>query len=174
MKYIVTIAAVLIVLLALQACVSKMSKKQQMEMKKMNHFELGFTDSSVPPPFHRSYEITVSGDTIHLIVNSYGDILVDTTLNAPPMVFDTIQNLLLNHRIVFKKKISKKEVSCTGGTTKYIAYRTPNLEEGMDGSIYYCGGKEYGNIGGDLSLFMKELEERIIPDLRGIINETRG
>lgn len=172
MKYIIAFTTVLVLLLALQACVSKMSKKQELGMKNMNRFEFEFTDSSVPPPYHRSYEIVVTADTIHVVVDSYGDILVDTTFSTPTAPFDTIQNLLLTHNIVFKKKKSLQDVNCTGGTTQSIAYYTPNPEEGMNGSIYYCGGKEYGNISGDLRLFAKEFEKTFVPNLKDMIATT--
>lgn len=172
MKYIIAFTTVLILLLALQACVSKMSKKQELGMKNMNRFEFEFTDSSVPPPFHRSYEIVVTADTVHVVIDSYGDILVDTTLPTPTAPFDTIQNLLLTHNIVFKKKRSRNDGGCTGGTIQSIAYRTPNPEEAMDGSLYYCGGEEYGNIGGDLRLFAKEFEQIFVPNLKEMIRET--
>ncbi|WP_156393624.1 MULTISPECIES: hypothetical protein [unclassified Nocardioides] len=39
-----------------------------------------FTDSSVPPEDHRSWDLTLDQDTVHLVVDSYGDVLADETV----------------------------------------------------------------------------------------------
>lgn len=42
-----------------------------------------FTDSSVPPEHHRSWDLTLDQDTVHLVVDSYGDVLTDETVDMP-------------------------------------------------------------------------------------------
>ena len=36
-----------------------------------------FTDSSVPPQYHRSVTLTVTRDEAHIVIDSYGDVLAD-------------------------------------------------------------------------------------------------
>ena len=44
---------------------------------------LRFRDSSVPPAYHRSYVLTVSEGQVHVVVDSYGDVLHDVTKPLP-------------------------------------------------------------------------------------------
>jgi hypothetical protein len=44
---------------------------------------LRFRDSSVPPEYHRSYVLTVSEGQVHVVVDSYGDVLHDVTKPLP-------------------------------------------------------------------------------------------
>ena len=42
-----------------------------------------FTDSSVPPQYHRSVTLTVTRDEAHIVVDSYGDVLADERVATP-------------------------------------------------------------------------------------------
>jgi hypothetical protein len=44
---------------------------------------LAFTDSSVAPEYHRSYTLTVNAQGVHVVVDSYGDVLHDVTEDVP-------------------------------------------------------------------------------------------
>lgn len=46
-----------------------------------------FFDSSVPPPSHRSLELTVSRTQSRLVIDSYGDVLADESRPTPPEVW---------------------------------------------------------------------------------------
>lgn len=49
---------------------------------------LAFTDSSVAPEYHRSYTLTVSAKGVHVVVDSYGDVLHDVTEDVPEEQWD--------------------------------------------------------------------------------------
>lgn len=42
-----------------------------------------FTDSSVEPDYHRSWDLTLDQDTVHLVVDSYGDVIADENAEMP-------------------------------------------------------------------------------------------
>lgn len=42
-----------------------------------------FRDSSVPPEFHRSWTLTLDQDRIHVVVDSYGDVIAEETAAMP-------------------------------------------------------------------------------------------
>jgi len=48
------------------------SKEMKPETTKIIY---SYGDSSVPPQYHRSYTITVTNEKLHIVVDSYGDIL---------------------------------------------------------------------------------------------------
>ncbi len=170
-KYFLAVSALILGLIVLQGCNSILMKKQQTNRENMTGFQYKFTDSSVPPPYHRSYVIDIDSDTIHVVVNSYGDILADTTFEAPAEALDTINNLLIQHKIVIKKQSSKDNAGCTGGTTQSIAY-TAQDSLLQTGSVYYCGGNAYGNVVGDFKKFGEDFRATLVPQLGGIIAKT--
>ena len=74
-----------------------------------------FTDSSVPPEYHRSWDLTLDQDTVHLVVDSYGDVLADETVEMPAgrwkeFVAD------LDGAIDDLGEAEDVEEGCTGGT----------------------------------------------------------
>ncbi|MDP1877702.1 MAG: hypothetical protein Q8M17_09115 [Actinomycetota bacterium] len=73
-----------------------------------------FHDSSVPPPYHRSYVLTVTQDEARIVIDSYGDVLADETAPTPPEVWEqlaaslpTVQGLV----------VASADPGCTGGTS---------------------------------------------------------
>lgn len=50
--------------------------------------EYRFFDSSVPPPFHRSFTLEVRPDSARLVVDSYGDVLRDVRLLLDAAAWD--------------------------------------------------------------------------------------
>lgn len=171
-KYFLAVSVLILAFIALQGCNSILLKKQQNNRENMTSFRYKFTDSSVPPPYHRSYVIDIENDTIHVVVNSYGDVLADTTFEAPAAALDTINNLLIQHKIVIKKKHSKDNSGCTGGTTQSIAYAAQDSLR-QTGSVYYCGGNAYGNVAGDFKKFGEDFRAALVPELKDIIAKTK-
>ena len=120
-----------------------------------------FDDSSVPPRYHRSFTVKVNSDSISLIVDSYGDILVDTTFSISAEEFDKLVDYTEECGI---KNQSKKEIEegCSGGTSKTIgAYK--NEETIFYGTCYKCGGQTYGDLSGDADKFAKYITA-LIPE----------
>lgn len=71
-----------------------------------------FHDSSVAPEYHRSYTITVWDSSAHLVIDSYGDVLVDQTINIEPEVWQRT----LDAAGAFRDTESIPNDGCTGGT----------------------------------------------------------
>lgn len=45
--------------------------------------EAHFRDSSVPPKYHRSWTLTLDADQVHLVVDSYGEVIAEKTVAMP-------------------------------------------------------------------------------------------
>lgn len=72
-----------------------------------------FLDSSVPPPYHRSYELTVRADESRIAVDSYGDVLAQERVATDPTVWSTLGATIEE---VTSLSAQQPEEGCTGGT----------------------------------------------------------
>lgn len=134
------------------------SKKISFEKMDIDEIIYSYQDSSVPPPYHRSYDITITKDSLHIIVDSYGDIISDTSFINTPEQFQSIIESLDNFDI--KNCIETFDNGCTGGTGRRIKC----LKKGeiiFSGYVYYCGGEQYGNMSGDVKSFGKSVTSLI-------------
>ncbi len=121
----------------------------------------GYQDASVPPEDHRSYTIYLTNKNYRFVVDSYGEIIKDTTL-----VLANQKEKVKQVLTAFKKhKIKNMEeqvddIGCTGGNGEFIKI-TKEGERFFNGSNYYCGGKTIGNLTGDVKGFLKELKAQV-------------
>jgi hypothetical protein len=153
-----------LLLLGLFSCASPNEK----EVKEMNYLVFEFHDSSVPPPYHRSYELRFEGSTVHVIVDSYGDILTDEVVELGEEKVKEAFELVKKHQVVNKEKTSEDE-GCTGGTGVSVAYGL-NDEVHCDGYVYFCGGGEFGDLSGDLAGLKSDLRS-LIPEFSSFLKE---
>ena len=133
-------------------------------------FVYRFTDSSVPPPYHRSYSIDVSESTVHLTIDSYGDILLDETYTILPEQY----NDFIKKLIALKLKNKPENIDthgCSGGTEDSFTIKFPDSKKTMAGSVYHCGGKDYGNLKGKIA-DAKDLFKSMVPDFAGKMEST--
>jgi len=161
---------VLVLIISFSACKSVKSNKEMKKLKDLEQFTYKFGDSSVPPPYHRSYSIMMDADTIQLTVDSYGDILAKETYPMPKDGLQKIGEAIMKHNIK-KRKDKKENGGCTGGTTRHISYSCKGEEEDFSASLLYCGGDTFGTLSGDIDSFFVELKT-FVPDLHDVIRST--
>ncbi|MDG1841093.1 MAG: hypothetical protein P8I93_01960 [Crocinitomicaceae bacterium] len=123
----------------------------------------GYQDASVPPDDHRSYTIYLTNENYRFVVDSYGEIIKDTTL-----VLANQKEKIKNTQKAFKScKIKNREqkiedMGCTGGNGEFIKI----IRDGeivFHGSNYYCAGKTEGNLIGDIKTFLSNLKSEVDP-----------
>lgn len=73
-----------------------------------------FRDSSVPPPYHRSYVLTFDRDNARIVVDSYGDVLAD---RAASMTDDAWEAVSRSYPDIRGVSVRDPEQGCTGGTS---------------------------------------------------------
>lgn len=73
-----------------------------------------FHDSSVPPPYHRSYVLVFDRTSARIVVDSYGDILADRTAAMTDDVWSTVAQ---SYPAVTDIGVEEPEQGCTGGTS---------------------------------------------------------
>ena len=72
-----------------------------------------FHDSSVPPPFHRSFVLTFTRERARIVVDSYGDILADQNAPMTAAAWDQVSQSFSDLGDIV---IEESEQGCTGGT----------------------------------------------------------
>jgi hypothetical protein len=120
-----------------------------------------FGDASVPPDYHRSYTVTVTVYKVRIVVDCYGEILADKEYVITSLQFDDLKKSLEKHSI--RNLTSINDENCSGGTSERITYSDRNGEI-FSGSVDHCGGKDTGNLGGDVAGFAENLRN-LMPDL---------
>lgn len=95
-----------------------------------------FHDSSVPPPFHRSFKLVFNRSEARIVVDRYGDVLADQTA---PVTQAAWEQLVDGYPAVSELVLEEPADGCTGGTG-FAATVT------ADGSVRFslaglaCGG----------------------------------
>lgn len=127
-----------------------------------------FQDASVPPPYHRSYTIRVTAEQVYFAISDYSQILSKDSLVLTRAAYDSFATAINNLHIKNRKEVIQE--GCTGGTSdKLDLYRGSSKE--VRGYIYYCGGKKYGDLEGDVAA-AANLFKALIPELNKRIDAT--
>ncbi|CAN5588440.1 hypothetical protein BH10ACT1_BH10ACT1_14930 [soil metagenome] len=77
---------------------------------------VAFQDSSVPPQYHRSYEIIVADRQAHVVVDSYGTVIRDEEIAIPDSVWTAFVRSLDNELAAIDEADEPNE-DCPGGTS---------------------------------------------------------
>jgi len=74
-----------------------------------------YHDSSMAPRYHRSYVVTAAGGTVHVVVDAYGDVLHDVTVDMPDGEWSSFVETLSGdlERLPETEEIDD---ACTGGS----------------------------------------------------------
>jgi len=95
-----------------------------------------FQDSSVPPRYHRSYTLTFDRKQAHIVVDSYGDILADQTVEMDPAAWEQVTSSL---DTVGNLQVQEPAQGCTGGTG-FVVQVDRGGSKLVDIDGYACGG----------------------------------
>jgi len=64
-------------------------------------------------------------------------------------------------------RLSQRDDFCTGGTTEKVSC-TDGENEIFSGFVYHCGGKDTGNLCGDITSFASDVKN-LIPNLEDLL-----
>ncbi|MCK5841347.1 MAG: hypothetical protein KAH31_04215 [Candidatus Sabulitectum sp.] len=120
-----------------------------------------FGDSSVPPPYHRSFVISVTGENATVVVDSYGEILADESYPITQKQFNLVLKALATSDMSTIQEGESPD--CTGGTTETVSVYI-NAERVLHGWVYHCGGENFGTLLGGVNI-VAEAVCSLIPDL---------
>lgn len=138
----------------------------RLDPSKITQITYRFDDASVPPPYHKSYTITISREKISMAVDSYGKILSSSSHAMTEDGFSEIASALNQYGI---KKVRKKEsMGCTGGEGIGIEITTGKSAP-MSLYRYMCGGKIYGDMGGNPEGVLDAIK-KYLPDFSSLLS----
>jgi hypothetical protein len=164
----VFLPALCILLATIGAC-GTIDGENTMAQTTIKEITYHFGDASVPPDYHRSYTITVTANRVKIVVDSYGDILADEEYEITAQQFDDIQRSLEKNNI--ENCTLGEDEGCTGGTSERISY-VNDKNETFSGSVYHCGGKDTGNLCGDIGSFADAVK-KLVPNVEELL-DIRG
>lgn len=131
-----------------------------------------YQDSSVPPEYHRSYEVNISDSGKGLVkITNYTDVLYESEFTVTKEQFNQLKTKLIIYDIKQKNQDnSKKQIACTGGTIKRLTLITSNAEH--TNLIYSaCGDTNTGTGEGDIEVFAQDIKS-IVPDFERHLKQT--
>lgn len=132
----------------------------------ITRIEYRFGDSSVPPPHHRSYTISLTPDSIRIVVDSYGKVTAEQESPLDGKSFELVVDALEKQAI--SRCTSVREArGCTGGTTESLAW-WEGEEEVFSASVYHCGGDDYGDLCGNVRALAANLK-KLVPDFAQLL-----
>ncbi|CAG5081121.1 hypothetical protein [Parvicella tangerina] len=151
----------------LLGCDEPSNEKEQTAME-LDYLVFEFHDSSVPPPYHRSYKLSFKGEVVHAIVDSYGDVLTDTVINLGTEKVQKALVMIEKYKVTNKEKNEESE-GCSGGTGISVRYGLGD-EALCKGYVYFCAGDQFGDLSGDLTGLKHELTN-LIPNFSSLLKE---
>lgn len=96
-----------------------------------------YNDASVPPPYHRSVELTVTKDQTRIVIDSYGDVLADQTIETPRQVWTQLGDTLGDVQgLTVEEPVQD---GCTGGTSIQVSVTAGN-DLLLNLEPEFCGG----------------------------------
>jgi hypothetical protein len=136
-------------------------EEQDFDMDRVDRIEYRFTDSSVPPEYHRSYTISVTNGLIEIVVDSYGDVLNKTSFSSNAETFKKIKEGFKENDISAGK--NKEDDGCSGGTTdKFSCFI--GEKEVFNAWQYNCASENGGTLRGKVEEYVQDFKD-LIPDL---------
>jgi hypothetical protein len=143
-------------------CAGMKSNNQPSGSGQITKIVYDFGDASVPPPYHRSYTITLTGDSISKHVHSYSETISNVSKPVTNEQFASVVKIIDDCKFTNGKE--KENTACTGGVSETVSIYSQD-ERVYYGSVYHCGGDDYGNLLGDTKLLLAELNKLISDDL---------
>ncbi len=135
------------------------------QLQHANKIVYRFQDASIPPGYHRSYEIEVAPKVVKITVDSYGDILTQQEYPATEKQFDAVVFAFFHYNIHNCEQKDEQHYF-TGGTTDSITCYDDN-EVLFSGSVYHSGTGS-GNLCGDVEGFSNKIKS-LVPDLATLL-----
>ncbi|MFT4600075.1 MAG: hypothetical protein ACI857_000245 [Arenicella sp.] len=151
MKFILPIFLVL----GIYSCEEAMTFDKDKVDKIVYHFQ----DSSVPPPYHRSYDIIITPTKIKTVVDSYGDIIAEEELDCSPEDFGALIEVCNAAKLKFCKN---DDPPCTGQTSESLDIYQGDLH--YESFLNQCQGNTYKTSCGDLPTVINKIKE-MVPNL---------
>ena len=126
--------------------------------KQVSRILFQFYDAPVPPPFHRSYVITIANNTVDLKVTSYRKTINEIKFDLLESDFIALINTINQARLVSVTIHAAK--GCVGGKKEKLFISQMN-QIVYTGDFDYCGGMKIPEKYGAVKEVMKQIKALI-------------
>lgn len=106
--------------------------------KQVTRITYKYGDSSLPPDYHRSYDIVVDADSVCVTIHSYGTTLLHRSYSNSAGKFTQFLERLQECEIGTMTVIPDR--GCTGGTTDFLELGDIDGKTLYSASVYHCDG----------------------------------
>jgi hypothetical protein len=175
MKHISNIKIILIFsfsLLSIMACSNEKKINTEMNTAKTNSSDtliFSFSGAAVGPQYYRSYIIRVTPGQVYYAISDYSKILSEDVIKLSKDSYESFEKAI--NGLQLKNRNEVGNVGCTGGHSEDLDLY-PGSSKELKGHTYFCGGKQYGDLAGDV-LTAGNLFKAMVPDLAGKIEATK-
>ena len=139
-------------LLSLFSC----KERKVFDAEKVSKIIYYFHDSSVPPPYHRSYTITVEENSGKVEVDSYGDLIAKDDFKLTDGEFANLINEINSADISGCNP--KKPEPCSGATAdSFEIYEGEKLV--LDVYLDHCGDGEFPSSCGEIRSIIEKVKK---------------
>jgi hypothetical protein len=133
--------------------------------------EYRYGDASVPPEFHRSYTLTITRTDVHVVVDSYGDVIVEATEPLPGEVWDDLVADVGDMAALDAGNGAGGGDGCAGGTSRHLTVRDAGVVV-VDLDAEVCG--DAGSRAGErIDDYVAPVTE-VFPDFEAIVRTDVG
>lgn len=124
-----------------------------------------YMGSSTPPRFHRSYVIVLTPTSVKMTVDSYGKVLAEKEDAITGVQFKKLVEVIQKNHLAKSDETDSK--GCAGGTQEGITL-LKEQQEIFSANVYHCGGKDFGDLKGDLEAVLQEMR-KLIPEFEQLL-----
>lgn len=151
----IIIAGIPVLFLLFYSCKSS----EESIISKADSIVFVYHDASVPPDDHRSYIITITPNKLYYVVDSYGDVIKEDSLDIDKGKWEQCKNAFESANI--RNVVEKKNIEgCTGGNGSSIrVYNGTNPL--FKGYQYRCGKFNEGDLEGNINQFLAAIKDGI-------------
>ncbi|OIQ36541.1 MAG: hypothetical protein BM555_02500 [Crocinitomix sp. MedPE-SWsnd] len=143
-------------------CLISCEEPMTFDKDKVEKIVYRFQDSSVPPQYHRSYEITISPTKINTVVDSYGDVLAQEELECSAESFAALIETCNNSKLAI---CENDDPPCTGQTSETLDIYQGELH--YESYLNQCQGNDYKSSCGDVKSVIKKIKG-MVPNLSSL------
>lgn len=130
-------------------------KDAKMVVENAEEIVYRFSNGPVSPEYQRNFTVTLNKANAKLRFQAYSKEPTEITVKTGDAKFKEIMELA--GKVEIRKDGAKENDGCTGGSSESLKILDGKGAETFNGSVYHCGGTDYGNLIGDTGLLKTKI-----------------
>jgi hypothetical protein len=119
-----------------------------------------YQGASVPPPYHRSFALTVDAERIHLVITSYDETLADVEQVAPADIMLQLAQWIRDYQLVaMPRQVIRPALPANTGAAIHSLTLYTGQQKIMDASTTTQADASTAILTGDIESFARQLTQ---------------